>query len=145
MFFKLKIFLSAGVLFFSLNSVLFAQNKVGTTAAPFLGISVGPRAQAMGSAVVAQATDVSSIYWNPGALARIQESEFMVSRTQWLMGTNFNWVGLNINLGTGTAVGLSLTQLDYGREEITHCRNRKAPDAIGTLRIWRLLSLCPGL
>lgn len=131
MFFKAKIFLSAGILLFSLNSVSFSQNKVGTTAAPFLGISVGARAQAMGSATVAQAEDVSSIYWNPGALAGIKGSEFMVSRTQWIMGTSFNWVGLNVNLGSGTSIGLSLTQLDYGREEITTIEEQE-----GTGRYW---------
>ena len=52
------------------HPALRAQSKVGTTAAQFLGISVGARAIAMGSAYTASATDVSSLYWNPGAIER---------------------------------------------------------------------------
>ena len=44
-----------------------AQTKVGTTAAQFLGVSVGPRAIAMGGAFVAANDDATSLYWNPGA------------------------------------------------------------------------------
>jgi len=117
-----------------------AQNKVGTTAAPFLGISVGPRAQAMGSAFVAQATDVTAAYWNPGALARLSGNEFMVSHTRWLLGTGFNWLGLSLNIGDGTALGLSLTQLDYGREEITTIQEQE-----GTGRYWDAQDLSFGV
>ena len=44
--------------------LLQAQSKVATTAAQFLGIPVGPRAIAMGSAYVASHEDVTSICLN---------------------------------------------------------------------------------
>ena len=40
-------------------------SKVGTTAADFLNIDVGPRAMAMGGAFVGAADDASAMYWNP--------------------------------------------------------------------------------
>jgi len=95
------------------------QTKVGTTAGQFLGISVGPRAMAMGGAYVASNEDVTSIYWNPGAFQQAGKSQLAFSNTDWLVGTKFRWVGLMLNLGTENAVGLSLTQLDYGEEEVT--------------------------
>ncbi len=127
-------------LIFLLNTAVFAQNKVGTTAAPFLGISIGPRAQAMGSAYVADANDVTALYWNPGALAMLPSGEFMVSHTTWLLGTGFNWLGLRIQLGSETALGVSLTQLDYGRDEITTLEQQE-----GTGRYWDAQDLAFGL
>lgn len=96
-----------------------AQSKIGTTAAQFLGISVGARAIAMGSAYTASATDVSSLYWNPGAIVQANRSEFNFTNTQWLVGTKFRWFGLMLNLDGENALGLSLTQLNYGEEEVT--------------------------
>ncbi len=96
-----------------------AQSKVGTTAAQFLGISVGPRAIAMGSAFVASNSDATSLYWNPGAFQQAGTSQLTFSNTDWLVGTKFRWFGLMLNLGSENAVGISLTQLDYGEEDVT--------------------------
>jgi hypothetical protein len=95
------------------------QTKVGTTAAQFLGISVGPRAIAMGGAYVASNEDATSLYWNPGAFQQAGKSQLTFSNTNWLVGTKFRWLGLMLNLGGEDAIGLSLTQLDYGEEEVT--------------------------
>lgn len=95
-----------------------AQSKVGTTAAQFLGIGVGPRAVAMGGAYVAMGDDASAMYWNPGALARIGHSQVVASHTGWLVDTDLNWIGLTLALDASNAIGISLTQLDYGEEEV---------------------------
>ncbi len=95
-----------------------AQSKVGTTAAQFLGIGVGPRAVAMGGAYVAMGDDASAMYWNPGALSRIGHSQVVASHTGWLVDTDLNWVGLTLALDASNAIGISLTQLDYGEEEV---------------------------
>ena len=54
---------------------IYGQNKVGTSAAPFLGIPIGPRAHAMGGAYIAVVNDVTAAFWNPGALSRINGTE----------------------------------------------------------------------
>ncbi len=96
-----------------------AQDKIATTAAQFLGISVGARAIGMGSAFVASQTDVTSMYWNPGAFQMAGKSQFAFSNTDWLVGTKFRWFGFMYNLGNENAFGVSLTQLDYGEEDVT--------------------------
>lgn len=96
-----------------------AQAKVGTTAAPFLGISVGPRATGMGGAFVASGTDASAMYWNPGALSRSAGSQILGATTDWLVDTKFNWVGFKLALDRDNAIGLSVTQLDYGEDIVT--------------------------
>jgi len=63
------------ILFFLVSSsILFSQTKVGSTAAPFLNIGVGPRAIGMGGAFIATANDVTSLYWNPAGASRTESS-----------------------------------------------------------------------
>lgn len=107
---------------------IFAQSKVGTAAAQFLGIAVGPRAIAMGGAYVASSKDVSSMYWNPGALAQASRSEFLFVNSEWLVDTKFRWFGFMYNMDGENAVGVSVTQLDYGEEEVTTVAS---PDGTG--------------
>ncbi len=114
-----RIALFAMTLWIILAGAASGQSKVGTTAAQFLGIAVGPRAIAMGGASVASAEDVSSLYWNPGAFAQAGRSEVMFTNCEWLAGTKFRWLGLMYNLDGTNAVGVSLTQLDYGDDEVT--------------------------
>ncbi len=125
--------ISASVLvgLLALTLHLTAQTKVGTTAAPFLGIGIGPRAVAMGGAFTASASDVTSIYWNPGALSRSGGSEVMASHTGWHVGTDFNWVGLKVALDADNTIGLSMTQLAYGDEPVNTVTNPE-----GTGQIW---------
>ncbi len=98
---------------------LAAQSKVGTTAAPFLGIHVGPKAVGMGGAFTAMANDATSLFYNPGGISRSLHSQAMFSHTNWLVGSKFTWFGITYKLNENNAIGVSLTQLDYGEEEVT--------------------------
>ncbi|RPI06954.1 MAG: PorV/PorQ family protein [Ignavibacteriae bacterium] len=117
-----------------------AQSKVGTTAAQFLGIAVGPRAIAMGGAYVASSEDVTSLFWNPGAVSQSTHSEFVFSNSEWLVGSKFRWFGFMVNFDGANSVGVSLTQLDYGEEEVTTV---DAPDGNG--QRWSANDLAIGL
>jgi hypothetical protein len=121
-------------------SVVTAQSKVGTTTAQFLGIAVGPRAIAMGGAYVASSEDVTSLFWNPGAFSQSPSSEFVFSNTEWLVGSKFRWFGFMLNLDGVNALGLSLTQLDYGEDDVTTV---EAPDGNG--QRWSANDLAIGL
>lgn len=114
-----RTFLSTLIAIAALVQPLSAQDKVGTTAANFLGIAVGARSAAMGGAYAAVAGGPTSIYWNPGAIARSGLSQAQFVHGNWFLDTNFNWAGLVLHLGNGNAVGLSLTALDFGEERVT--------------------------
>ncbi|MCE1189990.1 MAG: PorV/PorQ family protein [Ignavibacteria bacterium] len=119
---------------------VFAQSKIGTTAANFLTIPVGPKATGMGGAFAATGSDASAIYWNPGAISRIDKNEFTASFSEWLVGTHFNWFGLVYKLSDNDAIGLSLNQLDYGEEDVTTVENPN-----GTGDRWDAQDICLGL
>lgn len=110
------------VLVSSINLV--AQTKVGSTAAPFLNIGIGPRAIGMGGGFTATANDVTALYWNPAGISRTEYSEAMFSHTSWFADITFNWAGAKVNLGDFGALGLSVTYLDYGKMEVTTLREQ---------------------
>ena len=109
----------AALIMLGMAAALHAQNKVGTSAAPFLGIAIGPRAAAMGGAFSAVANDATAIYWNPAGIAGLGRSHIMVSHTNWLVNTSFNWAGVVLTLDNANALAFSMTQLDYGEEDVT--------------------------
>lgn len=132
--------LMLGAVLVALASAAVAQSKVGTSAAPFLGIAVGPRAVAEGGAFVAVANDASALYWNPGGIPRYGRSEVMFSHTDWLVGTKFDWAGALINLNGTDAVGVSFTQLSYGEELVT-----TETSQMGTGETWSASDVAIGL
>lgn len=95
------------------------QTKVGSTAAPFLNVGMGPRAISMGGAFVANANDVSTLYWNPAGASRMESNGVLFSHSKWFADITYNWAGSIVNLGSYGAVGLSVTYLDYGKMEVT--------------------------
>ena len=117
-----------------------AQAKIGTAAAQFLGIPVGARALSMGGAYVGTMSDVSTVYFNPGAFVQARRTEVVFSNTNWLVGTQFRWLGAMVNFDGTNAVAISVTQLDYGEDDIT---TELEPD--GTGGRWSAQDLSAGI
>lgn len=116
---KLKTFSLIITLLSSMVINSFSQDKVGTSAAPFLGINIGGAATAMGGAYVSMATDASALYWNPGAISRLGHSQINFTHTRWFVNTDYNWAGIILNVKGEAAIGFNLAILDYGEEEVT--------------------------
>jgi len=105
-------------LFLSQNQ-LQAQAKFGTSAAPFLGIGIGPMGQAMGGSYVSYGRDATALYWNPGAISRAGQSQVYISNTDWFLDTQYNWMGVLLNLSHLGTIGIQIAYLDYGEEDRT--------------------------
>jgi hypothetical protein len=105
-----------------LFTTLFAQNKpyrVGTTACNFLEIGIGSAGNAMGDAYVSVTRDLSSIYWNPSGLAYMETSEVQFMYQPWFVDTNIGFAGAAVVLPRIGTLGLSVTNMDFGRTEVT--------------------------
>src|SRR5215510_2370911 len=77
----------------------------GTTSADVLKIPVGARAVGMGEAYVAQADDVSSLYWNPAGLALMQERQASFMYDQMYQDLKFQNANIGIPLENGAIGG----------------------------------------
>lgn len=102
--------------------------KVGTTAAQFLKIGVGARAVSMGGAFVAQANDLSALYWNPAGLARMQGNSFQLATTDYLADVNYNFAGFGTNLGNVGSIAASVIFLNSGDMQV---RTEEQPEGTG--------------
>ena len=126
---KIKIVCTIFLLLF--NTAAFAQggvSKTGTTAAKFLSIGVGARANAMGGAYSSISNDASALYWNPAGIASVNEYQTLLSHTSLFADINLNFVGFVIPAGSLGKIGLSVTALDYGDMPVTTEFN---PDGTG--------------
>ncbi|MCS7082041.1 MAG: PorV/PorQ family protein [Bacteroidetes bacterium] len=92
-----------------------AQNrpvsKVGTTAAAFLEIGVGARAQGLGGAFVALANSAEALYWNPAGLAQLSAHEAFLTHSRWLAELTFDYLGVALRLDPWGTLGVSVTRL----------------------------------
>ncbi len=100
-----------------------AQDKVGTTAAPFLGIGVGARAVGMGNAYVALAEDPVALYWNPAGVVQMRTSGVEFSNSTWFVDSRFQHVAAVLNTGNIGHLGISIMALNYGEIEVTTIDN----------------------
>lgn len=117
-----------------------AQDKVGTTAAAFLGLGVGARATAMGGAQVAHAQGPSALYWNPSAITDMTTHGAEFSNSQWFVDARLQHAALVINAGGLGHFGVGITALDYGDELVTTIDNPE-----GTGELWDALDLAVGV
>ena len=86
--------------------------KRGTSAAAFLEIGIGAKAEALGGAFTALANDVSSLYWNPAGMIRLKSVSIMATYSDWLAGIKAQYFGLVLP-AENMAFGLNFTILDY--------------------------------
>ena len=86
-----KILLLIALLFPLLCNTGFSQvTKTGTTAAKFLSVGIGARANAMGSAFTSVANDASALYWNPAGTADLSKYEAMFTYTSLFKDLDIN-------------------------------------------------------
>ena len=87
-----KIILALSVMLMSIN--IFAAEASGTAAAPYLNLGVGARACGMGEAYTAVVRDVEAVWWNPGALVKVESPQFSIMHNQNFGGTLFEFLSV---------------------------------------------------
>ncbi|MBI2069553.1 MAG: PorV/PorQ family protein [Elusimicrobia bacterium] len=113
----------------ALSLSLFAQSSQ-KTGAEFLNIPVGARPVGMGGAYTALANDISSLHWNPAGLALMNQPEIGAMYSQWLLDSQYNFLGLGYPLpqGKGTLAG-SISVLSQGESQ-SRGQNRERTGSI---------------
>ncbi len=103
-----------------LISVSFAQNpNLGTAGAQFLEIPVGARATSLGGAFVGLGNDVSTVFWNPGGLAKVKSNAATFSYMRWFDMFDFNAAAAAMNIENIGTFAASIIVFSMDEVEIT--------------------------
>jgi len=102
--------------------------RVGTTAAQFLKLGVGARAISLGGSFVAEANDMSAVYWNPAGFARLSGRHLQLSNTRYLADVNYNFVAFGTSIDRVGSIGISLLMVDSGDMAV---RTEMQPEGTG--------------
>lgn len=92
--------------------------NVGTTAAAFLEIGVGARAQAMGGAFTAITQDATAMYWNTAGIGRLPGFEATFSHIDWILDTKYDYFGIATPIGDMFSVGANVTIFGIGEQPV---------------------------
>ena len=103
-----------GILLVVLGSGLCAQSKTGTSIGVFTLIDPSARSTAMGSAGVTSSGEAMSIYYNPGALGALQQTDLQFTYNSWYAGITLEYAFAAFHLGDAGTASLSVTQLGSG-------------------------------
>lgn len=102
--------------------------KVGTTSAQFLKLGVGARAVSLGGTFVADASDLSALYWNPAGLSQLQGSAVQLAHTQYVVDVAYNYAAFGTRLGNAGTIAASVIMLDSGEMDV---RTIEQPEGTG--------------
>lgn len=108
--------------FIVICSVSFANaqgvNYIGTSAANFLKIQLGAKNVGSAGADITSAQDASCLYFNPGAISRINGASLSFSYLYWLVNTNLGYFSATLPTSYGTA-GIDISYFSSGDMEQT--------------------------
>ena len=90
----------------------YGQTSIAKYAGEFMSIGVGARALAMGGAQVAVVNDVTSGYWNPAGLAKMDYPQVALMHDERFGGlVNYNYGSVAIPYGNDMSFGISAIRL----------------------------------
>lgn len=101
---------------------LMAMNE-GTAGAQFLKIPVGGRATAMAGAFVALADDISTLYYNPSGLVKLNQNTILLNYVKWPAGIGYSYVGMAFPMGVQGAFGIQAGIMAVPSMEVTTVEN----------------------
>jgi hypothetical protein len=104
---------------FAQSTTVGTMEQIGTSMANFLKIGIGAREMAMGGAAVADCDNVTALFWNPGALDRMQKSEVIFQHASWLVNTKLYYLGAGFKIPGLGSIGVSIDYFDSGDIEET--------------------------
>lgn len=115
------------------------DDRSGTAGFQFSKINVDPRSAAMGGSSIADATDPSSLYWNPALAAQLEGTQIMATHTAYFVDISMEYLSYVQQLGPFT-VGASVQYLNSGEmKETTEF------EQFGTGRTFRTIHYTAGL
>ncbi len=95
------------------------SQRVGITAADFLKIGVGARANAMAESFAAVDNDVYALFYNPAGITQFDGTEVGISHATWFVALQHDFIGGVYHLDPQNSVGLSIISLQSDDMPVT--------------------------
>lgn len=117
-----KKILFVGIVILLLLPIMVTAQKVtktGTTAAKFLSIGIGPRANSMGGAFSSISDDATAIYWNPAGISYSDKFQALFTYSSLFADIKLNYFGLIVPAGDIGNFAVSVTAINYGELKVT--------------------------
>lgn len=110
------------IVMFAASSNIYAQSRVGTTAAPFLTMGVGAKGQSLGNANSILVSGAEGLFWNPATIAVDRGYgngiSAMFNVHELFVDVNSYATGIVVPLAEGKNLGLGVNLVDYGRQVV---------------------------
>ena len=107
-----KLFQSSIIISIIISSIISGQTEIGKYAGEFLSLGVGGRALGMGGASVAVSEDVTSGYWNPAGLAKLNYPQISLMHEEHFGSlVNYNYAAVALPYGKDMSFGISAIRL----------------------------------
>jgi len=91
-----------------------AQTKVGTTIAQFMGIEPSAQHTGFGNAGAALATGIESVYFNPGVIGLLWETEIQFTHAAWYADIAYDYAAIAVPVRRWGTLFSSVTALNSG-------------------------------
>jgi hypothetical protein len=112
---------------------VWAVKKLAQTGFKWLSIPVGARAAGLGTAVTTMDGDLTSAFWNPAGLARIEGSGFTFSNVAWIAEINHMAVSGAYKVNDRIVLSAQMVTVDYGTLNATiRATNENGYEEMGT-------------
>lgn len=95
------------------------SQRVGITAADFLKIGVGARANAMAESFAAVDNDAYALFYNPAGITQFDKTEIAISHSTWFIGLQHDFIGGVYHLDGQNSVGISIVSLQSDDMPVT--------------------------
>ena len=99
----------------------YGDSRTATTGWQFLKIATDARSAGLSESFLAIVDDVSSLYWNPAGMTRLDTNKFnfSIAYTDYAAGTSLNFGGITYRIDENTLIGVSLQYFDAGEMDVT--------------------------
>lgn len=114
---RIHFFVAASAIFMLTNAM--AQGDLAPKYSnEFLSIGIGGKAMGLGNAVVASVNDVTSSYWNPAGLTRMESNiQGSLMHSEYFAGiAKYDYLGVSYKIDEKSAIGL--TAMRFGVDDI---------------------------
>ncbi len=95
------------------------SQRVGITAADFLKIGVGGRANAMAESFAAVDNDAYALFYNPAGITEFDKTEIAISHSTWFVGLQHDFIGGVYHIDKQNSVGISIISLQSDDMPVT--------------------------